>query len=598
MHHRHTHHHHHPDGGTSAKEQNRRSLRVLARPMRRKSKKYKPEVIFKVIVAAEVIFLVFMWFFYSDRLRSSSLWHRSASISLHSPTMRMSHQISTDDAYDDDDSASEEEDDDEEERVPVWEQILREESRERYNRERKKRKREQQQKQELAKAGLLDKIPEQFQGPTLIIGGSDGSGTRAFAKTMLQLGVPMRVDDKDTLDVHGAVMYDGQGWPPLAKSILNVTHSANYELSDLPQTTKESVTHEMQLLKDSFDEWQLKFEQRYFVKTHMNQTIPRASNAAIGFKAPVTMLLLPVLKQVFGKVKYLHVVRDGRDVSLSTNKSPVQKFYQNMYTNAEERINKYADTDFSPVLAMHLWNDWNTQALEWEKAHASNADFDYLVMRSEDLVDPSKKFEALARLAAFVGSPKTLEELCCTSREEEVDMGKSLVSSDKAAGDYKAEERRSFWSRPIFNRRVGDRTQLRRKVASDGKVANSTRAEGEAKVGGDHLGSFARSFFHGGLLSDDSLDDTTDDTTDNHSASQGRVIQERHRRLSEEATDIHGRYGKWRERLKDLPDVSAKLHQEGAKGLAAFGYEPSSSFMDPQTSPIKGFRCDESVVCK
>ena len=75
---------------------------------------------------------------------------------------------------------------------------------------------------------------------------------------------------------------------------------------------------------------------------------------------------------------------------------------------------------------MHLWNDWNTQALEWEQAHAKEDDFDFIVVRSEDLVDPEKKFETLSKLADFVGSPMTRKDVCCLSRQEAVDLGQSV----------------------------------------------------------------------------------------------------------------------------------------------------------------------------
>ena len=103
-----------------------------------------------------------------------------------------------------------------------------------------------------------------------------------------------------------------------------------------------------------------------------------------------------------------------------------------MYPDADARRAKHPNTS-DPVLAMHLWNDWNTQLLEWEKAHASDEDFDFLVMGSEDLLDPEKKFESLVRMAEFVGSSVTMEKLCCMSRESVVDMGQS-VGFDETAG--------------------------------------------------------------------------------------------------------------------------------------------------------------------
>lgn len=51
----------------------------------------------------------------------------------------------------------------------------------------------------------------------LVVGGTDGSGTRSFVDLLNDLGVPMAVDDAGTMDVHGWEM-DG-GWPPLVKKV-------------------------------------------------------------------------------------------------------------------------------------------------------------------------------------------------------------------------------------------------------------------------------------------------------------------------------------------------------------------------------------------
>jgi hypothetical protein len=591
--------------------------------MRRKTKKQTSDSVFKVIVAVEVVFLVCMWSFYSHRILSSTLSQRwNAHVGgPHATTVSHVNPVydhnDDDDASEDDAFEEEEEKEEEEEELSAWERRLIQESKERHSRNRQMQRddqdltgwervlleesqerpvrfsfrqrhdQEQAARRELAKMGPLNEIPEEWKGPALVIGGSDGSGTRAFARFMLKLGVPMRIDDSETLDVHGAVMFGGQGWPPLARNILNETHSANYELSDLSTETQDIVKRELKKLKDEFDAWQLKFEQRFLVCQKMNMQVARATNAAMGFKAPVTMLLLPLLKEVFGKVKYLHIVRDGRDVALSTNKSPVIKFYESMYTDAKEQMKKYSND--SSVLAMNLWNDWNTQALQWERTHSGDADFDSLVMRSEDLVDPSKKFEVLARLATFVGSPKTLDEICCISREEEIDMGQSLVSSEVAAGDYKQEDSGGFWG-VHHNLHKFQGLRLRaRGITSDGdKVTPSHDETMEDHPSFRHF----HDFFHGGFEMSSSEEQQDIDDGD-------------HRRLSQQtdasrapSSKVHSRYGKWRDLLKDKPEISALLHNHGSQGLQTFGYEPPSEFMNPDTSPVKDFVCDETVVCQ
>ena len=172
----------------------------------------------------------------------------------------------------------------------------------------------------------------------------------------------------------------------------------------------------------------------------------------------------------------------------SRNQSPVHKFYHSMYTDAEERMKMYSN-GYEAVLAMHLWNDWNKQSLQWEQEHAKDSDFEYMVVRSEDLLNPETKLETLARLAAFVGSPLTVTELCELSRTDVVDLGQS-----------------KSWG-----------------------LGNETRSYDNAQEG--------------------------------------------------DVASVHARYGKWKEVLKNSPELSAKLHDEGTKGLKVFGYEPRMNIL-------------------
>jgi hypothetical protein len=140
------------------------------------------------------------------------------------------------------------------------------------------------------------------------------------------------------------------------------------------------------------------------------------------------------------------ISNSGRDVALSNNQSPVMKFYDTMYPNHEERKKIYHG-DLWNVRAIQLWNDWNVQVNDWatsstitttsgskrydRKNHNNNHDhdgIDYLWMRSEDLLPGSPlRFECLQKLAQFVGSTLTPEELCCLSQQGPRDYGKSIV---------------------------------------------------------------------------------------------------------------------------------------------------------------------------
>jgi hypothetical protein len=572
---------------------------------------------FKLVVVIETLFLLFSWFFFSDRLLSSRLWSTQ-----HLKNGRSSHL--------------------EDARSSKWNT--------------------QPQRGSLQVNGetflrpilvqeepVIVEIPDKYKGPTLIIGGSDGSGTRAFAQFVRRLGVPMQIDDQETMDVHGSVMFQGAGWPPLVNLILNATHSANYELEDLSDNNTLLVTtarEEIKKLKNTLDAFESRFYSKY-------PNVSRATGVSVGFKAPITMTLLPLLKDAFGRIKYIHVVRDGRDVSLSTNASPVQKFYKTMYPNdVKERMAKYAFNNslYSPVLAVHLWNDWNLQALEWEKMHSSSdsdGDFDYLVMRSEDLLgDPVKKYESLVRLAEFVKSPMTPQELCCMSREKTVDMGQSLRSNERYAGDYrKGGVTRRQWnlaSSATTRSHLGGRRREEVKARVKAKVANNRAAgrtkEEQPKDKDEHLDDE-------GLDDDDDDNDEEEEEEDDDDHDKQELISEYRKRITDlgkfaedghleqkremksafadfkhfslihklghpstraaaapdESPQVQKRYGKWKEMLKDHADLSALLHKEGAKGLATFGYEPQTNFYDNRPSPTNIEHdypaCDETVIC-
>ena len=273
--------------------------------------------------------------------------------------------------------------------------------------------------------------PDPSDLPILVVGGSDGSGTRAFVDMLGRLGIPMLIDDSGTGDVHAQCMFDGDGWPALVRAVLKTTQRANYTWEDLPLVQQT-------MIQSAIDRFVEHYGQRgKGLRDHgIKQGFPIAEKVIYGFKAPVSMILLPVLRHVLGRIKFLHIVRDGRDVALSKNKSPVQKFYHIFYPDASERQAEFekieGDFVFEEAMAIQLWNDWNTQVLEWERKNSDGETFDYLVMRTEDLMDPSTRLVSLRQLADFVGSQKSETELCRLSKQEIKDMGQSGVRSPES----------------------------------------------------------------------------------------------------------------------------------------------------------------------
>jgi hypothetical protein len=408
------------------------------------------------------------------------------------------------------------------------------------------------------------------QPAILILGGSDGSGTRSFVQHLIQLGIPMIYDDEITMDVHGRSMSEGDGWPQIVRMVLDSVHSANYNVSSLPDTVKEIALFHLNNLKKELTR---KFENRFRDGERVK------SGILFGFKAPVTMLLLPILREVFGTVKFLHVVRDGRDVALSANQSPVKKFYNFYFKDYIERRRKLerpaGEESLDNVLAMQLWNDWNTEVMEWERTHANGQSFNYMVMRTEDLVDPKHKLDSLLHLATFVGLRPSPSELCCISIKDEADMGLSANVSQQgrsslydgfgtllkaARGPPTLDS--DFSRDKVQETRATKRERLRRERLNRTQMqTKGDKSDLSTAVASD------RRRLSGGGTATISLEQGTE------SIANGAVRTSNDRQLS-----VQRRYGRWATTLQNRADLSSKLHAEGAVGLKTFGYEPASRF--------------------
>ena len=153
-----------------------------------------------------------------------------------------------------------------------------------------------------------------------------------------------------------------------------------------------------------------------------------AKDISYVIKAPVSMLLWPVLTQHLAspkerRIKILHVIRDGRDIALSNNQSPVVKFFNITYPHDYEELLQKFSGELEPVRGMKLWSDWNTQAMEWATEYSTDegatVKVEYLWIRSEDLLPGSlRRRQAIQALAEYVGSTLSNDQLCCLSKQK------------------------------------------------------------------------------------------------------------------------------------------------------------------------------------
>jgi len=108
--------------------------------------------------------------------------------------------------------------------------------------------------------------------------------------------------DDNTIDIHGSAIFfqqrNNSGWPPLANLVLNASKSANYELTQLPYNVTVMAWEELQKLQFSLTLlYRDQSKDKIFGKNH--------SSISMGFKAPVSMTLLPFLVAIFKEVRFI-----------------------------------------------------------------------------------------------------------------------------------------------------------------------------------------------------------------------------------------------------------------------------------------------------
>jgi len=118
-----------------------------------------------------------------------------------------------------------------------------------------------------------------------------------------------------------------------------------------------------------------------------------------GFKNPRTMLLLPFLGELFPTMKFVHVVRDGRDVSLGN------EFVGNAYVDAYLRDDERALSAEEKMII--FWGRSNEAAMTYGESRLGSR---YLRVRWEDLCrNPAVKTRQLLEFAGC--SPERAGEI-------------------------------------------------------------------------------------------------------------------------------------------------------------------------------------------
>ncbi len=305
----------------------------------------------------------------------------------------------------------------------------------------------------------------------LIVGGTDGSGTRSVVQFLTLLGVSMVSEDPETYDIHADLV---GGWPPVVSPVIKYAKKLDYDLNiDFPNDFKDTSLNKINQI---ISQVKIDSNKPTSYKLAVGGVLPKPINIIAnaishGFKAPVSMTLLPFWYHIIPNLKFLHVVRDGRDIAFSANQGPVEKFYNDMYNGKVNLRNNEA----SSIRAIRLWSDWNVQINNWAKLHLNKdkntKSFDYLLLHTEDIVSTNIdiKYNALKDLANFVNSNADDKYICCLARKGSSFMGSHDRTPRKKAKDSTVTSRYGKWKNILNNN-----DNLRNDIYAAGQVGLST----------------------------------------------------------------------------------------------------------------------------
>jgi hypothetical protein len=203
-------------------------------------------------------------------------------------------------------------------------------------------------------------------GP-LVIGATGGSGTRVVARLARHAGYDLGRNLNEAEDALEFYSFH-EKW-------INPFVSAERDGRTLSQLDAE-------LMKAEF---QSALERHYPAKLRMDKRW--------GWKAPRSIYLLPFLHRQVPTFKFIHVLRDGRDMVLSPNQNQLRKHGAAALTWPERLFRSM------PQRALLLWGRVNLNAAEFGESHLCE---NYLRVRFEDLC--AKPVETTAQIMNFLGA--------------------------------------------------------------------------------------------------------------------------------------------------------------------------------------------------
>lgn len=203
-----------------------------------------------------------------------------------------------------------------------------------------------------------------------IIGGTGGSGTRVLARIVRRGGLFIGTNLNDSEDALDFGEYSDR-W-------INVWWGRGASAA-LPAPPPEMILDLQRVLQQ--------------------HVAPLTTARAWGWKEPRSLFLLPFWHRQLPTLKFVHVIRDGRDMAYSSNQNQVRKHGHVLVERTDLEASE-------PVRAMALWSRLNLWAADYGETRLRTQ---YLRIWFEDLC--RQPVPTIARLLAFFGLSGAVEPI-------------------------------------------------------------------------------------------------------------------------------------------------------------------------------------------
>jgi hypothetical protein len=205
------------------------------------------------------------------------------------------------------------------------------------------------------------------QSAPIVIGATGGSGTRVIARIAQLAGYNLGTKLNKSEDALELYAFHDNWINPFTKA----------QLRGQPMSPWQSAR-----MKEEF-------------YAGLARHIPEAERRGTlwGWKAPRSIYLLPFLSSECPQLKFIHLLRDGRDMALSANQNQLRKHGAAVLTFRERLFRSIAER------SMLLWDKVNLRAADFGE---SRMPANYLRVRFEDLC--AAPLETTTRIVNFLGA--------------------------------------------------------------------------------------------------------------------------------------------------------------------------------------------------